>query len=47
MIKTPFAVYTDLQFLIEEIDGCKSNSEKSSTIIVSERVSSGLSMSTT
>ena len=46
LIKTPFAIYADLQFSIEKIDGCKNNSEKSSTTNVSERIWSGLSMST-
>ena len=45
-IKTPFSIYADLQFLIEKTDGCKNDSEKSSRTNVSERISSGLSMST-
>ena len=29
--KAPFIVYTDLQYVREKVDGCKSNSENSST----------------
>ena len=46
LIKIPFVIYADLQFLIEKFDGCKNNSEKSSTTKVSEHISSGLSIST-
>ena len=46
LIKISFVIYVDLQFLIEKFDGCKSNSEKSSTTKVSEHISSGLSIPT-
>ena len=46
LIKIPFVIYADLQFLIEKFNGCKNNSEKSSTTKVSEHISSGLSIST-
>ena len=44
--KTPFTIYTDPKSLIEKIDGCKNNPEKSSTRKVSEHIPSGFSMST-
>ena len=44
--KAPFIIYTDLECLIEKIDGCKNNPEKSSTTKVSEHVPSGFSLST-
>ena len=42
----PFVIYADLECVIEKIDGCKSNSENSSTTNTSEHVLSRLSMST-
>ena len=39
LIKIPFAIYADLQFLIEKFDGCKKNSEKLSRTKVSEHIS--------
>ena len=44
--KTPFIIYADLECIIEKIDGCKSNSENSSTKKVSEHIPSGFSMFT-
>ena len=44
--KTPFIIYTDLECIIEKIDGCKNNPENSSTTKVSEHIPSGFSMST-
>ena len=44
--KAPFAIYADLECLIEKIDGCKNNSENSSTTKVSEHILSSFSMST-
>ena len=44
--KAPFAIYADLECLIEKIDGCKNNPENSSTTKVSEHSPSGFSMST-
>ena len=44
--KAPFLIYTDLECIIEKIDGCKTNPENSSKIKVSEHIPSGFSMST-
>ena len=44
--KAPFTVYSDLEFTIGKIDGCKTNPDNSSTTKVSEHVPSGFSMST-
>ena len=44
--KAPFIISTDLDCIIEKIDGCKTNPENSSTAKVSEHVPSGFSMST-
>ena len=44
--KAPFIFYTDLECLIEKIDGCENNLEKSSTTKVGEYILSGFSMST-
>ena len=38
--------YLDLECLIEKIDGCINNPERTSTIKVGEHASSGFSMST-
>ena len=43
--KTPFIVYANLESIIERIDRCKSNSEKSSTTKVRKHIPSGFSMS--
>ena len=43
--KTPFIIYADLESLIEKIDGCKNNTEISSTTKVFEYIPSGFSMS--
>ena len=44
--KAPFIIYADLECIIEKIDGCKNNSENSSTTRVSEHILSGFSIST-
>ena len=36
--KTPFLTYVDLESLIEKIDGCKNNPEKSSTTKASQDI---------
>ena len=41
----PFIIHADLECLIEKIDGCKNNSEKSSLEKVGERIPSGFSTS--
>ena len=43
--KAPFIIYADFECIIEKIDGCKNNSENSSTTRVSEHILSGFSMS--
>ena len=44
--KVPFIIYADLECIIENIDGCKTNPENSSTTKVSKHIPSGFSMST-
>ena len=44
--KAPFVIYSDLECIIEKLDGCKNNPENSSTKKVSKHVLSGFSMST-
>ena len=44
--KEPFIFYADLECLIEKIDGCENNLEKSSATKVGECILSGFSMST-
>ena len=44
--KAPFIIYADRECIIEKIDGCKNNPEKSSTTKVSEHIPSVFSMST-
>ena len=39
-----FIIYADLECIIEKIDGCKNNSENSSTTKVSEHIPLGFSM---
>ena len=39
--KAPFIIYADLECIIEDIDGYKSNTENSSTTKVSEHIPSG------
>ena len=39
-VKVPFVIYADLECLIERIDGCKNNSENSSTTKVSKHIPS-------
>ena len=38
--KVPFITYSDLECLIEKIDGCKNNPENSSTTKVGEHIAS-------
>ena len=38
----PFIIYADLEWLIEKIEGCKNNLEKSSTTKVGKHISSGV-----
>ena len=40
-------IYSDLEHIIEKIDGCKDNLEDSFTTKVREQIPSGFSMSTT
>ena len=44
--KSPFITYTDLERIIEKIDGCKNNPQNSSTTNLSEHIPSGFSIST-
>ena len=44
--KALFFIYSDLECIIEKIDGCKSNPENSSTTKISKHILSGFSMST-
>ena len=44
--KAPFVIYSDLEYLIEKIDGCKNNPENSYPKKVGEHIKSGFSMST-
>ena len=44
--KAPFVIYSDLECIIEKLDGCKNNPENSSTTKVSKHILSGFSMST-
>ena len=44
--KAVYIIYEDFECLIVRIDGCKNNSENSSTTKVNEHVPSGFSMST-
>ena len=44
--KAPSVNYADLECIIKNIDGCKSNPQNLSTAKVSEHIPSGLSMST-
>ena len=43
--KAPFVIYADLECLIEKINGCKNNPEKSSTTKVSGHIPSAFSIS--
>ena len=45
--KAPFIIYADLECIIERIDGCKNNSDNSSTANVSNHIPSDFSTSTT
>ena len=42
----PFIIYTDLECIIEKIDGCKNHHENLSTTKGSEHIPSGFSVST-
>ena len=44
--KAPLVIYPDLEFIIQKVDGCKSNPENSSATKVSEHIPSSFSMST-
>ena len=44
--KVQFIIYADLEYIIENIDGCKNNRENSSTTKVSEHTPSGFLMPT-
>ena len=44
--KTPIIIYADLESLLEKIDACKNDLEKSCTASVDEHIPSGFSMST-
>ena len=44
--KASFIIYADLHFLIEKIDGCKNNSEKSFTTKAGGHILSSFAMST-
>ena len=44
--KAPFIIYPDLEYIIEKIDGCKSNPDNSATTKVSEHIPLGFSMFT-
>ena len=43
--KAPFIIYTDIECLIENIDGCENNPENSSTTKVGKNIPSDFSMS--
>ena len=44
--KAPFTIYADHECIIEKIDGCKNNTENSSTTKVSQHIPSGFSLPT-
>ena len=44
--KMPYIIYADIEFLIQKIDNCKNNPEKSSTAKVGEHIPCGYSMLT-
>ena len=44
--KAPFIIYTDLECILEKIDGCKNNPENLPTAKVSKHIPSSFSMST-
>ena len=44
--KVPFIIYADIERIIERIDECKNNPEKSSTTKVSDHIPSGFLMCT-
>ena len=44
--KAPYIIYANLECLIEQTDGCKSNPENSSTTKLGEHILSGFSIST-
>ena len=44
--KMPYIIYSDLESLIEKIDGCANNPEKSSTIKIVKQIPWGYSIST-
>ena len=44
--KAPFIIYTELECIIEKIDGWRNNPENSSARKISKHIPSGFSMST-
>ena len=42
--KAPFIIYADLDCMLEKIDACKNNSEKSSTTKASKNIPSSFAM---
>ena len=42
--KAPFIIYADLDCMLEKIDACKNNSEKSSTTKASKHIPSSFAM---
>ena len=44
--KAPFLIYSNLEYIMERIDGSKINPENLSTTKVSKHIPSGFSMST-
>ena len=45
--KVPFIIYADLECIIENVDGCKNNLEKSSASKLTQHIPSDFSMSIT
>ena len=43
-IMTPFIIYADLEFILQKINGCENDPEKSSTIKVNKHIASGYSL---
>ena len=44
--KMPYIIYTDMEFLIKQVDGCASSPENSSTTKIGEHIPCGYSIST-
>ena len=45
-MKAPFITYADLEFLLEKMNNCHNNPEKSSTTKINKRAPSGYSLFT-